>query len=76
LRDPQISHRGALAEVEDGGGTFKVLNLPFKMSGTSIRAGRRVATLGEHSVALLRQSGLSEDQIAAMVAKSPLAARR
>ena len=24
LADPQIAHRGALAEVEDGGGTFKV----------------------------------------------------
>jgi crotonobetainyl-CoA:carnitine CoA-transferase CaiB-like acyl-CoA transferase len=75
LRDPQIAHRGALAEVEDGGGSFKVLNLPFKMSGTSISAGKRAATLGEHSVALLRQSGLSEDQIAALVGKSPLAAR-
>jgi crotonobetainyl-CoA:carnitine CoA-transferase CaiB-like acyl-CoA transferase len=75
LCDPQIAHRGALAEVEDGGGTFKVLNLPFKMSGTTIAAGKRAATLGEHSVALLRQSGLSEDQIADMVGKSPLAAR-
>jgi crotonobetainyl-CoA:carnitine CoA-transferase CaiB-like acyl-CoA transferase len=75
LRDPQIAHRGALAEVEDGAGTFKVLNLPFKMSGTNIRAGKRAATLGEHSVVLLRQSGLSEDQIAALVGQSPLAAR-
>ena len=33
LRDPQIAHRGAMAEVEDGGGSFKVLNLPFRMSG-------------------------------------------
>src|SRR5271170_404050 len=33
MRDPQIAHRGALAEVEDGGGTFKVMNLPFRMSG-------------------------------------------
>ena len=74
LCDPQIAHRGALVEVEDGGGTFKVLNLPFKMSGTTIAAGKRAATLGEHSVALLRQSGLSEDQIADLVGKSPLAA--
>jgi len=41
-----------LAEVEDGGGIFKVLNLPFKMSGTAIAAGKRAATLGEHSVAV------------------------
>jgi len=52
-----------------------VLNLPFKMSGTTIAAGKRAATLGEHTVAVLRQSGLSEDQIAAMVGKSPVTAR-
>ena len=39
LRDPQIAHRGALAEVEDGGGTFKVLNLPFRMSGAKVVGG-------------------------------------
>jgi CoA:oxalate CoA-transferase len=75
LSDPQIAHRGALTEVEDGGGTFKVLNLPFKMSATRICAGKRTATLGEHTHALLRDSGLSEDQIAALVGKSPLAER-
>jgi crotonobetainyl-CoA:carnitine CoA-transferase CaiB-like acyl-CoA transferase len=65
LSDPQIAHRGALAEVEDGGGTFKVVNLPFRMSGTNVSAGRRAATLGEHTVAFLRETGLSEDEIAA-----------
>ena len=75
LRDPQLAHRGALAEVEDGGGTFKVVNLPFKMSGTKVAAGERAAALGEHSVALLRESGLSEDQIAVLVGKSQLAER-
>lgn len=75
LSDPQIAHRGALAEVEDGAGTFKVMNLPFQMSGTRIAAGKRAATLGEHTVSLLRQSGLSEDQIATLVGKSPLAER-
>jgi len=75
LSDPQITHRGALAEVEDGAGTFKVMNLPFQMSGTRIAAGKRAATLGEHTVSLLRQSGLSEDQIATLVGRSPLVER-
>src|SRR5258708_34460399 len=65
LRDPQIAHRGALSEVRDGGGAFKVWNLPFRMSGTNISAGKRMATLGEPTVALLRESGLSEDEICA-----------
>ena len=75
LRDPQIAHRGALAEVEDGGGTFKVMNLPFRMSGSNVAAGRRTATLGEHTVALLKESGLSEDAIAAFVGRSSAAQR-
>jgi crotonobetainyl-CoA:carnitine CoA-transferase CaiB-like acyl-CoA transferase len=64
LSDPQIAHRGALTEVEDGGGTFKVMNVPFRMSGASVSAGKRAATLGEHTVAVLREIGLSEQEIA------------
>src|ERR1700686_1870105 len=76
LNDPQIVHRGALSEVGDGGGTFKVLNLPFRMSGTNISAGKRMATLGEHTVAFLRETGLSEDEIAAFTGRSLAAERR
>src|SRR5204862_7756392 len=65
LRDPQIAHRGALAEVSDGGGAFKVLNLPFRMSGATVSAAKRMSTLGEHTVALLKESGLSADESAA-----------
>jgi CoA:oxalate CoA-transferase len=74
LQDPQIAHRGALAEVEDGGGTFKVLNLPFRMSGASVSAARRMATLGEHTVAYLKETGLSDDEIAAFTGKRQAAA--
>jgi len=75
LRDPQIAHRGALSEVSDDGGSFKVLNLPFRMSAANVSAGKRIATLGEHTLTLLRESGLSEDDIAAFSGK-PLAAER
>jgi crotonobetainyl-CoA:carnitine CoA-transferase CaiB-like acyl-CoA transferase len=75
LRDPQLAHRGALAQVEDGGGTFKVMNLPFRMSGANVGAGRRAATLGEHTAALLAESGLSEAEIAAFSGKSAAARR-
>lgn len=76
LADPQIAHRGALAEVEDGGGTFKVLNLPFRMSGAKVSAARKMATLGEHTRAYLREAGLSDNEIAAFAEKPAMAARR
>ncbi|MGA7809333.1 CaiB/BaiF CoA transferase family protein [Bradyrhizobium sp.] len=61
LSDPQIAHRRALSEVEDGGGTFRVLNLPFRMSEAKVAAGQRMATLGEHTRALLQEAGLRGD---------------
>jgi crotonobetainyl-CoA:carnitine CoA-transferase CaiB-like acyl-CoA transferase len=75
LSDPQIAHRDAMSQVEDAGGTFKVLNLPFRMSGAKVAAGRRMATLGEHTRALLKESGLSEQAIAAFCGK-PIVAER
>src|SRR4051794_26361457 len=70
LNDPQVAHRGALSEVRDGGGSFKVLNLPFRMSGANVSAGMRMASLGEHTVAFLQESGLSEEEISAFTRKS------
>jgi crotonobetainyl-CoA:carnitine CoA-transferase CaiB-like acyl-CoA transferase len=70
LQDPQLAHRGALVEVEDGGGSFKVLNQPFRMSGAKVAAGRKMATLGEHTRALLQESGLPEQEVAAFSSKS------
>ena len=75
LKDPQIAHRGALAEVQDGGGSFKVLNLPFRMSGAKVSAAKRMSTLGEHTRAYLKETGLSEDEIAAFAGKPQVAAR-
>jgi crotonobetainyl-CoA:carnitine CoA-transferase CaiB-like acyl-CoA transferase len=76
LRDPQIAHRGALTEVRDGGGTFKVLNLPFRMSGATVSAAKRMSTLGEHTVALLKEAGLSQHEIAAFAGKPLMAELR
>jgi CoA:oxalate CoA-transferase len=69
LADPQLVHRGALAEVEDGGGTFEVMNLPFRMSGAKVAAGARAPALGEHNSSLFGEGGLSENQIAAVAGK-------
>src|ERR1700692_3275018 len=76
LSDPQIAHRGALSEVEDGGGSFKVLNLPFRMSGASVAPGKRIAALGAPARAYRNQAALSKEEIAAFTGKSLAAAQR
>jgi crotonobetainyl-CoA:carnitine CoA-transferase CaiB-like acyl-CoA transferase len=58
LADPQLAHRGALAEVADAGGCFQVLNLPFRMSEAKVAAGARAAALGEHTDEVLAEIGL------------------
>jgi crotonobetainyl-CoA:carnitine CoA-transferase CaiB-like acyl-CoA transferase len=59
MADPQLAHRGALAEVEDDAGPFKVLNQPFRMSGARVAAGKRAPSIGEHTDVVLGESGFS-----------------
>ena len=60
MQDPQLAHRQAFAEVRDAGGTFKVLNPPFRMSASQTRAGRSVPALGEQKEPILRGKGLAD----------------
>jgi crotonobetainyl-CoA:carnitine CoA-transferase CaiB-like acyl-CoA transferase len=69
MADPQIAHRGALVSVQDDGGTFNVLNLPFRMSGAEVSPGPRVAAVGEHTEAVLKEVGLSDQDVAGLAAK-------
>jgi len=66
LADPQLAHRQALAEVHDQGGSFRVLNPPFRLSDTRIAARPFVAALGEHGAAVLGELGYRPDEIAAL----------
>ena len=66
LADPQLAHRGALAEVQDAGGSFKVMNPPFRMTGGAVQVREFAAGLGEHSAAILAETGYSESEIAAL----------
>ncbi|AWM00049.1 CaiB/BaiF CoA transferase family protein [Bradyrhizobium amphicarpaeae] len=60
LADPQLAHRQALSSVQDEGGSFQVLNLPFRMSGADITPAKTMAVLGEHTDALRDEIGLAE----------------
>jgi crotonobetainyl-CoA:carnitine CoA-transferase CaiB-like acyl-CoA transferase len=63
LADPQIAHRGALAEVRDAGGTFKLLNAPFRMSASPLRPGPAVADQGADTARVLAEAGFTVDDL-------------
>jgi crotonobetainyl-CoA:carnitine CoA-transferase CaiB-like acyl-CoA transferase len=64
LADPQLAHRGALQQVHDAAGAFKVLNPAFRMSASETKAGPRAPALGEHTREVLAAAGYSESEIA------------
>ncbi len=74
LADPQLAHRQALAEVQDAGGTFRVVNPPFRLSDSVAQVRDFAAALGEHTEQVLRQAGYSDADIQAFAAARAIGA--
>ena len=66
LNDPQLAHRGALAEVHDAGGSFKVVNPPFRLSGAPVHVAGFASGLGQHTSEVLELAGYAADEIKKM----------
>ena len=69
LADPQLAHREAMTEVHDAGGTFKVLNAPFRLSAANTAVQGFAAGLGEHTRAVLGELGYAAGDVDALVAR-------
>jgi crotonobetainyl-CoA:carnitine CoA-transferase CaiB-like acyl-CoA transferase len=67
LQDPQVAHRGSLCAIEDGAGSYLSPAPPFRFSGSALQSGPRVAALGEDTESVLREAGLTADEIEALV---------
>jgi crotonobetainyl-CoA:carnitine CoA-transferase CaiB-like acyl-CoA transferase len=63
MKDPQLAHRDAFGEVRDAGGTFRVLNPPFRFSNAPATVQPYVSSLGEHGEQILAEVGYSADEI-------------
>jgi hypothetical protein len=66
LADPQLAHRGALAEVHDKAGSFKVVNPPFRLSQAPVQVAGFAAALGEQTREILELAGYAADEIEKM----------
>ena len=72
MHDPQLAHRGALATVNDAGGSFQVLNPPFRFSESTVGVGPYAAGLGENTRAVLDAAGYTEAEIGALAASGAI----
>ena len=68
LTDPQLEHRNALATITDAGGTFKVLNPPWRLSAANTSVQTFAATLGEHSQTILHELGYASSDVETLIA--------
>ena len=68
MADPQLAHRGAFATVEDRGGSFQVINPPFRFSEATVAVGGHAASLGEHTRSVLDAADYTSEEIDALAA--------
>jgi crotonobetainyl-CoA:carnitine CoA-transferase CaiB-like acyl-CoA transferase len=74
--DPQVQALDMMWRLENTElGTYLAPGFPIRFSEAPARAGKGCPTLGEHSEALLRETGYRDDQIAQLVQTGVVKAR-
>ncbi len=74
--DPHFAARGMIVEVEQpGDAPIRIAGSPIKMTATPGGVRRRAPLLGEDTLARLREAGLSDGEIAALVESRAAAAQ-
>jgi crotonobetainyl-CoA:carnitine CoA-transferase CaiB-like acyl-CoA transferase len=69
MTDPQLNASGFFKHASHPSeGEIQFTDLPVRFSGTAASSDRLQPRLGEHSIAVLREAGLSENEISALIA--------
>jgi crotonobetainyl-CoA:carnitine CoA-transferase CaiB-like acyl-CoA transferase len=76
MRAPPVVERGVLQTVRDDAGAFQAPNPAFRFRQAPAHARERVPELGEHGAALLRELGVDDARIAALVEQGVLSGAR
>jgi crotonobetainyl-CoA:carnitine CoA-transferase CaiB-like acyl-CoA transferase len=74
FEDPQVRHLGLVTEVEQPGyGPVRMLDFPFRASGTPTPVRRPAPRLGEHTAEVLAELGLAPAEIDRLAAAGAVA---
>jgi crotonobetainyl-CoA:carnitine CoA-transferase CaiB-like acyl-CoA transferase len=76
IASPWAAERGAMAEVRDGAGSFRVPNPPFQMGESLSQARGWVDRLGGHNREALRELGRNEAEIDRLYQEGVLCGQR
>ncbi|MGK6311029.1 CaiB/BaiF CoA transferase family protein [Variovorax sp. DT-64] len=71
--NPQLRHRGAIADIPFGGVNVPVQGVTIHLSGTPLAIERAMPAVGEHNAEVLQQwLGMPAEQVAALEAEGAL----
>ena len=74
FEDPQVRHLGLVTEVEQPGyGPVRMLDFPFRATGTPTPVRRPAPRLGEHTAEVLAELGLAPAEIDRLAAAGAVA---
>lgn len=72
--DPQVRHLGVVAEMEQPGyGRLRMVNFPVRASATPARLARPAPLLGQHTLEVLGELGMSAAEIERLAAAGAIA---
>jgi crotonobetainyl-CoA:carnitine CoA-transferase CaiB-like acyl-CoA transferase len=72
LGSPQVRHRGLVSRVDSAAGPLELLGLPTHVDGDAVPPAGPPPVLGEHTDEVLRETGLTDDDIEALRAEGAI----